>query len=163
MNRTRFAIGAMLVGASMAGLPGGPLLAQKAPEFHSVLAGKKVEPPVRGEANVDFVRSAPRREGTTLVTKIQVRNESSAPIQRLSIAETWFDKKGNVLPGGQGNINGMLAPGEIQTIEIRTPVDPNMSQSKYQFTHANGTVKTHEVKTFAKDAAKPAKPAPKKK
>ena len=163
MTRARFAIGATLVCAGLAGVAAAPRLAQQAPEFKTLLSGKKVSPPLRGEANVDFIRSAPRRDGKTLVTRIQVRNASDAPIQRLSIAETWYDQKGNVLPGGQGVINGLLAPGEVKTIEIVTPVDSKMAQSKYQFTHVNGTVKTHEVKSFGAAAEPAAKPAARKK
>ena len=56
----------------------------KAPEFKQVLAGKKLIPPVRGDAQIDFVRTSTKREGTTLVTKIQVKNTSNAPIARLT-------------------------------------------------------------------------------
>ena len=167
MDRTRFALVAALVGASFAGVTDRHLLAQKAPEFKTVLAGKKLTPPLRGEANIDFVRTQPRRDGTTLLTRIQVRNQSDAPIQRLAISETWYDKSGNVMQGGQGVAEGLLQPGEIKTIEIRTDVNANMSQSKYMFVHANGTVKTHEVRSFGaapKEAATkpPARSAPKK-
>jgi len=137
----------------------------------SVLAGKKFTPPIKGDAQVDFVATPTRRDGTTLITKIQVKNMSAAPIARLKIAETWYDKEGNAIPGGDAVINGLLQPGEVQTLEIRTPVNPKMTASKMQFTHANGPVnKPHKVTKFdggadAKDAAaKPAaKPAAKKK
>ena len=166
MNRLRSAVAATLVGALCAGgsitsaqtQPGTPASPPKAPELKSVLAGKKFLPPIRGEANVDFVKTPTRREGTTLVTKIQVKNMSSAPIPRLTIDETWYDKKNNLIPGGKGVINGLLQPGEVQTIEIRTPSNPNMSSSMLQFSHANGSVKTHPVRSFD-DAVK--EPAPK--
>ena len=77
MNRARHAFAATLVGAI--GIV--PLFAQdppKAPEFKSVLAGKKFNPPIRGAADVDFIRSPTKREGSTLVTKIQVKNGGSA-------------------------------------------------------------------------------------
>jgi hypothetical protein len=44
-------------------------------------------PPLRGAADVDYFRSPIKREGSTLVTKIQVKNASTAPIQRLTIHE----------------------------------------------------------------------------
>jgi len=170
MNRARHALAVTLAGAAVV------LVAQqgraqeppKAPEMKSVLAGKKFTPPIRGEATVDIVKSPTRREGDVLVTKIQVKNTSNAPIPRLTVDETWYDKKNNLIPGGKGVINGLLQPGEIQTVEVRTPVNPNMSTSMLQFSHANGTVKTHATSSLtapAKDAAaKPAaKPAAKKK
>lgn len=130
-----------------------------APDLKPVLAGKKFTPPVRGDAQIDFLRTPTRRDGNTLVTKIQVKNTSNAPIARLTIDETWYDKSNNLIPGGKGVINGLLQPGEVQTIEIRTPVNPNMSSSMLQFSHANGTVpKPHPVKSLdaPKDAAPPA-------
>jgi hypothetical protein len=120
----------------------------QAPPMQSILAGKKFTPPIRGQADVEFVKTPTKREGSTLVTKIQVKNISSAPIPRLKVSETWYDKKGGTIPGGEGVINGLLQPNEIQTVEIRTPVDSNMSTSMLLFSHANGSVKTHPVKSF---------------
>jgi len=168
MNRVRHVLVATLTGAvSFAGVT---LLAQeappKAPEFKSVLAGKKFTPPIRGQASIDIVRTPTRRDGQTLVTKIQVRNTSSAPIARLQVVETWYDKSNNIIPGGKGEIPGLLQPGEVSTIEVRTPVNPNMNASKLMFTHANGTVDPKQVKSIdaAKEpATKAAKAAPAKK
>ncbi len=155
MNRARFVVAATLAGASLVGVS---LLAQtaQAPEMKSVLQGKKFTPPIKGAADIDYVKSPTRREGTTLVTKILVKNTSNAPIPRLKVSETWYDKDGNMIPGGDAVINGLLQPGEIATLEIRTPVNPKMAQSMMQFSHANGTVpKPHPVKTLdAPGAAK---------
>ena len=155
MNRARFVVAATLAGVSLVGVS---LLAQtaQAPEMKSVLQGKKFTPPIKGAADIDYVKSPTRREGTTLVTKIVVKNTSTAPIPRLKVSETWYDKDGNMIPGGDAVINGLLQPGEIATLEIRTPVNPKMAQSMMQFSHANGTVpKPHSVKTLdAPGAAK---------
>jgi hypothetical protein len=158
MNRARHVLAATVVGALCAG--GLTLKAQnqqaqpepKAPELKSVLAGKKFTPPIRGEATIDIIKSPTKREGTTLVTKIQVKNTSNAPIPRLTVDETWYDKKNNLIPGGKAVINGLLQPGEIQTMEVRTPVNPNMASSMLQFSHANGTVKTHATSSFGPPA-----------
>ena len=153
MNRARSVVAATLAGASLFGVC---LLAQsqsqstpKAPEMKSVLAGKKFTPPLKGAADIDYFKAQTRREGTTLVTKITVKNTSNAPIPRLKVAETWYDKDGNMIPGGDAVINGLLQPGEVGTLEIRTPVNAKMAQSMIQFSHANGTVpKPHAVKTL---------------
>jgi hypothetical protein len=163
MHRAHHLFAATIVGAMCGG--GLALSAQapaqpvpKAPEMKTVLAGKKFTPPIRGEATIDIIKSPTRREGTTLVTKIQVKNTSPGPIPRLTVDETWYDKKNNLIPGGKGVINGLLQPGEIQTMEVRTPVNPNMLTSMLQFSHANGTVKTHATSSFtAPDQAKAAK------
>jgi hypothetical protein len=154
MNRARHAFAATIVGAL--GIASA-LVAQetkapdtKAPEFKSVLAGKKFTPPLRGAAEVDFLRSATKREGNMLVTKIQVKNMSTAPIPRLTIDEVWYDKNNEIIPGGKGVVQGLLQPGEIQTVEIKTPSNPAMTRSMLQFSHANGTVpKPHPVTSFA--------------
>ena len=173
MNRA-LVVAATLAGASFVGASA---LAQTAPapEMKSVLAGKKFTPPIKGAAEIDYVKSPTRREGTTLITKITVKNTSKAPIPRLRVAETWFDKDGNMIPGGDAVINGLLQPGEIGTLEIRTPVNAKMAQSMLQFSHANGTVpKPHPVKSLdapataagkepaTKTASATKKPAPKK-
>jgi len=149
MNRARYAAAAAIAGVSVVGAV---LFAQQAPPaappMQSILAGKKFTPPIKGEANIDLVKNPTRREGTTLVTKIIVKNTSAAPIPRLKVAETWFDKDGNMIPGGEAVINGLLQPNEVQTLEIRTPVNTKMSQSQLQFSHANGTVKPHSVKSL---------------
>ena len=174
MNRVRTVFAATVAGALCVG--SAALTAQsqgqpaspppKAPEFKQVLAGKKFTPPVRGAAEVDYMRQPTKREGNTLVTRIQVRNASNAPIARLTIDETWYDKAQNTIPGGKGVVNGLLQPGEVQTIEIKTPTNPAMQSSMYQFSHANGTVpKPRLVKSFdapAKDAASAKAAAPAK-
>jgi len=170
MNRARHGFAAAIAGAIC--VSGLTLLAQtgapaqappKAPEFKSVLAGKKFTPPIRGAAEVDFIKTPTKREGQTLVTRIQVKNTSNAPIARLTIDETWYDKNQNLIPGGKGVVSGLLQPGEIQTIEVKTPVNPNMASSMLQFSHANGTVpKPHAVKAFDAPAKEPAAKGPTK-
>lgn len=159
------------------------ILAQSAPPASSsaaqltpILGGKKFTPPVKGDASIDFTM-AQRREGSganaTIVSKMQVKNTSNAPIARLKVVETWYDKDGNTIPGGEASVNGLLQPGEVQSLELRTPVNLKMTQSKLQFLHANGGIpkphrvqKLDEAETAKEPAAKPAaatKPTPKKK
>jgi len=159
MNRARFVLAATLAGSSLLGVSvfaqTPPAQTPPAPEMKSVLAGKKFTPPVKGDAQIDFVKSPTRREGTTLITKIMVKNTSPAPIGRLRIAETWYDDGGNLIPGGDAVVNGLLQPGETAALEIRTPANPKMKTSMLQFTHANGGIpKPHAVKSLDAPAAK---------
>ncbi len=163
MNRARLAVAATFVTTTM--YAGAALAAQarQAPPMTQVLAGKKFTPPVRGEALVEFTQPVTKAQpGKNMVlTTIKVRNQSTAPIARLQVSETWYDKAGAIVAGGRGVINGLLQPGEIQTIEITTPYNAKMSSNNWNFTHANGTVKVAKVKTLdaPKDpAAAPAKP-----
>ena len=126
--------------------------------------------PVRGQAEIEYTPAVTAREKESVITKIAVKNVSAAPIARLAINDTWYDKSGDVLTAGRGVINGLLQPGETQTITIQTPFKPGMNpqQRKPVFSHANGDVKVHPVKTFdaPKDqpaATKPAAAATKKK
>ena len=168
MKRARLASAVTLAGAIAASSltllaqdQKAPPAAPKAPEFKTVLAGKKFTPPVRGQATIDIVRTPTRREGTTLVTRIQVKNTSAAPIARLQVAETWYDKSNNIIPGGKGEIPGLLQPGDVDTIEVRTPTNPNMNASKLMFTHANGTVDVKAVKSLDAPKAAAKEPATK--
>ncbi len=171
MNRARCAFAATLVGVSFISAA---LLAQTpaAPPMTSVLAGKKLTPPIRGQAEVDFAKPVTKREKEMVVTRIQVKNMSNAPIPRLTITETWYDAGGATVGGGKGAINGLLQPGEVQTVTIETPFNAKMKSNNYFFSHANGTIKTHQVAKMGDEkepatktaAAKPAaKPAAKKK
>ena len=166
MNRARsFAaatLAAALAGVSVFAQNPPPAAAPPAPEMKSILAGKKFTPPIKGDAKLDYVKTPTKREGTTLVTKFQVKNMSAAPIPRLRIVETWYDKDGNVIPGGDASITGLLQPGEIQTLEVRTPVNLKMSSSKLQFVHANGGIpKPHAVKALDAPATAAKEPAAK--
>ena len=155
MNRARFAAAATLVcttlsaGTALAGQASGQPL-------QSVLAGKKLTPPIKGEATVEFTQPVTKAvPGKNMVqTTIKVRNASQAPIARLQITETWYDKSGAIVAGGKSAINGLLQPGEIQTMIIETPYNKAMSSNNWNFQHANGTVKPAKVKAL--DDPKPA-------
>jgi hypothetical protein len=170
MNRARLIVGATLVGASFAGVALFAQQTSQAPPMKSVLAGKKFQPPLKGRAEIEFVQPTTKKVKDMVVTTITVKNVSNAPIPRLTVDETWFDDKQNMVTGSKGFINGLLQPGEVKTIQIETPYNPKMRANSWVFTHANGDVKPHKVKSLdvpkepaAKNASdtKGAKPAPK--
>jgi hypothetical protein len=161
MNRARVIIAATLLSTAMSA---GAVLAQvQAPEMKPILAGRKFTPPLKGEALVEFTQPTTKRNGDKVVTTIKVRNNALAPIARLQVAETWYDKGGAIVAGGKGVVPGLLQPQEIQTITIETAFNAKMSSNNWNFTHANGTVKVAKVKTLEapKDPAAPAAAAPK--
>src|SRR5262245_44771401 len=124
MNRARFVVAATIVSATM--YASAEVWAQttpQAPPMTQILAGRKITPPLKGEALVEYTAPVTKAlQGKNLVqTTIKVKNSSAAPIARLQIAETWYDKSGAIVAGGRGTINGLLQPGEIQTITIETP------------------------------------------
>jgi hypothetical protein len=154
MIRARHLLAATLTSASLIGVS---VIAQtpQAPPMTSVLAGKKFTPPAQGSVEVDFTAPKTSRVKDMVVTKIVVKNTMTKPIARLTIDETWYDDKGATVTGSKGVVNGLLQPGEIQTIVIETPFNAKMKANNYNFTHANGTVKPHKVTTMG-DAKEPA-------
>ena len=159
MIRTRIAVVAALVGVSVAGAS---LLAQKPPEMKPILAGKKVEPPIRGQAEIEFVQPVTKRNGDVVTTTIKVKNVSTGPIARLSISETWFDKSQAAVATSQGSLDKALEPGAVDTVTIQTPWNAKMNGNSWQFTHANGTVKPKRVPKLEDTSKGAAKTAPAK-
>ena len=154
----RFAVAATLVGVSLAAPS---LLAQKAPEMHPILAGKKVEQAFKGQADVEFVPSS-RRSGDIVTTTMRVKNLSIGPVARLKVDETWFDKGGKPLGSSSGMVEKMIAPGGVATLTIQTPWINGMNGNSWSFSHANGTVKPRKVAKVDDAGAKAAAPAKKK-
>ena len=157
MYRARIALAATVVAA----LGAGSVLAQtiEPPPMRQVLAGRKFVPPLRGEALVEFTAPLTRRVKDMVVTRITVKNASTAPIARLTIDETWYDKGAQVLTGGKGVLPGLIQPSEVQEITIETPFKVGMTSNNFTFTHANGTVKPQRVDKLElppKPAASPA-------
>ncbi|MGB7220766.1 MAG: hypothetical protein WBD07_18345 [Vicinamibacterales bacterium] len=139
MFRARVVFAVTLCGFS---LVAGTALAQavQAPDLKPILGNRQFTPPLRGDAAIEFVYPVPSRVGTLIVTKIQVKNISKAPIARLTIDETWYDKADQQVVGGKGFLAELLQPGEVRTITIETPSNPRMARNSYQFSHANGAV-----------------------
>ncbi len=156
MNRARVVVAATLV----AGCVAATALAQSQEPLKPILAGKKYTAPLRGAADIEFLKPVTSRKGDTVVTTIKVKNASSAPIARLKVDETWYDKGGATVAGGSGVLNTLLQPGEVQTLTIETPYNPKMSANNWQFAHANGSVKPKRVDKLDAPAGA-AKEAPK--
>ena len=160
MNRVHFAVAATLISTTMFA---GAVVAAQSTQLTPILAGKTIVPPIKGEATIEITQPATKPiPGKSLVqTTIKVKNSSASPIARLMVAETWYDGSGAIVAGGRGVINGLLQPGEIQTIVIETPYSAKMKSNNWNFTHANGTVKPTKVKSLdapaAAAAAAPAK------
>src|SRR4051812_1542193 len=161
MKRARLICAATLLGASVAA---GALAQTTPPPMTSVLAGKKFNPPFKGQAELDYTKPVTKNEKGMVTTTIMVKNNTPGPLLRLTIDETWYDKAGGLVTGGKG-VLARLEPGEVGTVKIETPFNAKMSANNYNFSHANGTVKPHSVpKLVAADSKEPAtKPATAKK
>jgi len=91
---------------------------------------------------VGFLKPVVKVDKGEVVTTIKIKNLSSAAIAGLKIDEYWYDKAGNMLPGDSKRLRQPLLPGEVVTVELRTPKNAKMDRNSYQFTHAYGQVKT---------------------
>jgi hypothetical protein len=145
MFRARIVVAAMFAAlgvVSPASLPA--QTTQSTAPMPSVLAGKKFQPPMKGQVDVEFTSTKPKRDGNKVVTSMTIKNLAVGPVARLMVTETWFGKDNSTVTAGRATIP-LIQPGEIQTIVIETPYDERMNGNGYNFTHANGTVKPRRV------------------
>jgi hypothetical protein len=102
--------------------------------------------PVRGEALLGYTKPVVRNSRIDgkdyVVTTIQVKNMSSGAIAGLKVDEFWYDKAGNPITGDTYRHRSPLMQGEILTITLETPRVAGMNSNQYNFTHANGEIKT---------------------
>ncbi len=151
MNRVHFVVAATLISTTMFAGAGAAQSTQLTP----ILAGKKVVPPLKGEAQIEVTQpvTKPIPAKNIVQTTVKVKNASEGPVARLVFVETWYDAAGQVVSGGRTAINGLLQPGEIQTMTIETPFSSKMKSNQFNFTQANGTVKATKVKSLDDPAA----------
>jgi hypothetical protein len=103
----------------------------------------KFVPPIRGQAELGYTKPVTKREGKEIVSIIKVKNLSTTgSIAGLKIDENWYDKAGNPVTGDTFRYRKPLMPGEVIEVTLRTPINPPMDRNSYNFTHANGTIKT---------------------
>jgi hypothetical protein len=118
----------------------------------SVVAGqdapRRLVAPVRGEAVVEVTAPDTKIGATEIVTKIRMKNVSKGPIAGLRITETWYK--------GQEALSGDVYrhPRPIQVDEV---IEATLSvprsrvvgaRNRYDFAHANGTIKANSVKSL---------------
>jgi hypothetical protein len=113
-------------------------------------APAKFVPPIRGQAELGFLKPVTKREKNgDVVTVIKVKNLSaSGAIAGLRVDENWYDKTGNPVTGDTFRYRKPLQPGEVIEITLRTPYNKAMDRNSYNFTHANGTIKTKPMQKF---------------
>lgn len=134
---TRGALATLAAAAMWMSVAGGTsALAQTAPA-----PAKKFVQPIKGVAEIGFLKPVVKVTGEEVVTTIKIKNLSTGAIAGLRVDEFWYDKAGNMLPGDSKRVRQPIQPGEIVTVELRTPKSAKMDRNNYQFSHANGTIK----------------------
>ena len=106
---------------------------------------RKLIAPQRGEANVEITKPDTKLSGKEVVTVMMVKNVSPLPIAGLKIEENWYDKGGTPQGGDVYRHTRPLMPNEVIRVQLTTPRRPSMNSNQYQFTHANGSIKTTAV------------------
>lgn len=127
----------------------------------SVVAGqdapRKLVAPVRGEAVVEVTPPDTKIGATEIVTKIRMKNVSKGPIAGLRITETWY--KGQEALAG--DVYRHPRPIQVdEVIEATLTVPRNRvvgARNRYDFAHANGTIKANSVKTLPAPPTDPTK------
>ena len=103
----------------------------------------KLISPVRGEAELGYLKPVTKREGNMIVTTIKVKNLAAGPIAGLKVDEFWYDKAGEPVTGAQPfRYRKALMPGEVIDVVLKVPTNPKMDRNQYKFEHANGAIKT---------------------
>ena len=147
MMRLGFSIVAIALGV---GLPASSVIAgQNAP--------RKLVAPVRGEAVVEVTPPDTKIGAKEIVTRIRVKNVSKQPIAGLRITETWF-KGTDALAGDVYRHPRPLQVDEVIEATLTVPRSRVVgARNRYDFAHANGTIKANAVKTLplASETKKP--------
>jgi hypothetical protein len=110
-------------------------------------AKAKFAPVIKGLASVQFIQDKPKIVGKDIVTVLHVKNISSGPIGLLRIDELWYDKNQRQISGDTETVK-RISPGEVIDVTMKSPQKPDLYQSQYMFSHANGKVDLKRVKKF---------------
>ena len=112
-------------------------------------APTKMVAPIRGQANLGVTKPVTKAitEGGKpfILTTMKVKNMSSGAIAGLKADEFWYDRQNNPVAGDTFRYRKPLQPQEVIEIQFKVPRDPKMASNQYQFSHANGTIKTELV------------------
>jgi hypothetical protein len=147
MKRLGSMVVATAIGVGVAG--GSSADAQDAP--------RKLVAPVRGVAQVELTAPDTKVIGNNVVTTIRVKNVSTGPIAGLRVEENWFDRSRQAVPGDVYRHPRPLPVGEVIEIKLTTPRKPGMGDNRYNFSHANGEIKTKVVPKLDVPKPKPTK------
>jgi hypothetical protein len=144
-------LGSMMVAMALGlGLSASSVVAEQA-------APRKLVAPVRGEAKIELTSPTTKVVGNNVVTTILVKNTSTGAIAGFRVTENWFDRSRNPVPGDVYRHPRPITPGEVITVTLTTPRRAGMGDNRYDFVHANGTIKTTVVKSLPAPPAKPTK------
>jgi hypothetical protein len=116
-------------------------------------APRKLVAPVRGEAVVEVTAPDTKIGATEIVTKIRMKNVSKGPIAGLRVTETWY-KGQEALAGDVYRHPRPIQVDEVIEATLTVPRSRVVgARNRYDFVHANGTIKANSVKSLPAPAA----------
>ena len=104
--------------------------------------------PVKGTAYIEVIRGQSKRVGSDMVTALKIKNTSDGAIALFRVDEIWYNKKLQQVTGDSYTFHRPVNPGEIVDVTLKSPVKPDLYQSQYAFSHANGKINAKQVKKF---------------
>ena len=114
----------------------------------------RMRPPVKGAANIEFYATPVKVVNGEVQSTIKVKNVDNAPIIGLKIDE-YFYSSGKEVSACTARVRNPIAAGEIVDVPISCPnPKERVNGSNMMFTHANGSIKPKQVKSFDAPAAK---------
>lgn len=111
-------------------------------------APAKFVKPVKGTANIEIIRGAPKKIGPDIVMVMKIKNTSYGAINLLKVDEYWYNKNRVVVTGDSQSYRKPLLPGQIIEITMKSPYKPDLYVPQWAFSHANGDVQVKSVKKF---------------
>jgi hypothetical protein len=116
-------------------------------------ARPRLAAPVRGEAPLGYlkpvIKAGKSKSGAdAIITTFRLKNLAQGAIAGLQVEEFWYNKAGDPVTGANYRHPRPLQPGEVITVTLETPRQPQMDRNQYAFKHANGTIKTTLLKTL---------------
>ena len=127
----------------------GAALIVGAPNDASSQAPKpKFVPPIKGVAEIGYLPPKTKVVGNEVITTFKIKNMSNGSIALLRVDEFWWDKANNLIGGDTYRHRKPLQPGEVIEVTLKSPKNPNYHRNNYQFSHANGQIKTKILKTI---------------
>ncbi|HEX6973084.1 MAG TPA: hypothetical protein VF147_01720 [Vicinamibacterales bacterium] len=110
-------------------------------------APTKYYKPVKGVAAIQTILGKSNKVGNEIVTTVKIKNMSAGSIALLQCDEYWYAGK-EVVTGDTQRWRKPFNPGEIIEITFHSPYKPGLTQSQYQYSHANGKIDVKSVKKF---------------
>ncbi len=136
-----------------------PVEAPDAAESPDAPIARRFIAPIRGEAELGYVKPDVKVRGDMVVTTIRVKNLSGGAIAGLRIEEFWWNSDNSPLPADSQRLREPLMPLGVVDVVLNTPKSDDMARNSYKFSHTNGTIKTQLMDSIEEEPEEPEEPS----